>query len=275
MVSRFLTQSSKVISMVLLCSSGVASAQDFSKKLTELSVANHRSEANIARNQYRHPVETLEFFGLQENMTVVEIWPSSGWYTEILAPAVKDKGQYHAAGFVDDGNAWRKQRIQEFSEKLKAAPEIYGKVKVTTLGTTKSHAIVPANSADMVLTFRNVHNWMKDDYAQAVFDQMYAALKPGGVLGVVEHRAKTDTSFDEQITSGYVTVEQVKAYAKNSGFKFVASSEVNANAKDSTQHLKGVWTLPPALRMGEQDKQKYLAIGESDRMTLKFIKPAQ
>jgi predicted methyltransferase len=251
---------------------------DFVSKVDTYAQSDHRSEKNISRNQYRHPKETLAFFGLEENMTLVEIWPSTGWYTEILAPLLKEKGKYYAAGFATSANRtpqWRKNLVQRFDNKLKARPELYSEVIVTELSIPERTEIAPENSADMVLTFRNVHNWMKGEYAPGVFETMYKALKPGGILGVVEHRAKQGTSLEQQIKSGYVTEAHVKQLAQEAGFEFLESSEVNANPKDSADHPKGVWTLPPSLRLGEQDKEKYLAIGESDRMTLKFIKPAK
>ena len=163
---------------------------------------------------------------------------------------------------------------RKFEEKLKQNPEVYGKTIVTDLSIPERTEIAPAGTADLALTFRNVHNWMKGEYAQDVFNSMYKALKPGGLLGVVEHRAKPNTSLEDMITSGYVTEAHVIKLAKTAGFKLEARSEINGNAKDSSQHPKGVWTLPPSLRLGDKDRAKYLAIGESDRMTLKFVKPS-
>jgi predicted methyltransferase len=246
-----------------------------SASLKESAIANHRSAKNIARNHYRHPVKTLEFFGLQPNMTVVEIWPGGGWYTEILAPHLKEEGQYYAAGFslvAKRTPDWKKNYQRKFEANLKQHPELYSKTIITDLAIPERPDIAPGESADRVFTFRNVHNWMKGAYAQEVFNSMYKALKPGGILGVVEHRAKPGTSLEDMITSGYVTEAHVIKLAKKSGFKLAEKSEVNANAKDTKQHPKGVWTLPPSLRLGEENRAKYLAIGESDRMTLKFIK---
>jgi predicted methyltransferase len=246
------------------------------KTVDQAMNADHRSPNNIARNQYRHPADTLAFFGLKGDMTVVEIWPGGGWYSEILAPILKDHGQYYAAGFsliAERTPDWRKNYQRKFEDKLKQNPEVYGKTIVTDLSIPERTEIAPASTADLVLTFRNVHNWMKGEYAQDVFNSMYTALKFGGILGVVEHRAKPGTSLEDMITSGYVTEAHVIKLANAAGFKLDAKSEVNANAKDSSQHPKGVWTLPPSLRLGEKDQAKYLAIGESDRMTLKFVKP--
>lgn len=255
--------------------SSFAYAAAFNRSVAQYMQGDHRSESNIARNVYRHPGKTLKFFEVKENMTVVEIWPSRGWYTEILAPALKENGKYYAAGFSRDENgpAWRVNINKEFQEKLASRPDLYSNVVVTELAPPELTEIAPAGSADRVLTFRNVHNWMKGAYADEVFAAMFTALKPGGILGVVEHRAKPGTSLEKQIESGYVTEAQVITLAEKAGFKLLAKSEINANKKDSTDHPKGVWTLPPSLRLGEEDKEKYLAIGESDRMTLKFVKP--
>lgn len=246
-----------------------------SKVIQQIMVADHRSEKNIARNQYRNPDKTLEFFGLTPNMSVVEIWPGGGWYAEILAPVLKNDGHYYAAGFslvAERTPVWRKMYQVKFNQKLKQSPDIYSKTIVTDLSIPERPDIAPESSADLVLTFRNVHNWMKGEYAQEVFNSMYKALKPGGILGVVEHRAKPGTSLQAMIESGYVTEAHVIKLAKKAGFKLDSKSEINANAKDRTQHPKGVWTLPPTLRLEDKDQDKYLAIGESDRMTLKFIK---
>jgi predicted methyltransferase len=267
---------------LLTASYTLADAQNSTNiKLTAKTVeqamnADHRSPNNIARNQYRHPADTLAFFGLKADMTVVEIWPGGGWYSEILAPVLKDHGQYYAVGFsliAERTPDWRKNYQRKFEEKLKQNPEVYGKTIVTDLSIPERTEIAPAGTADLVLTFRNVHNWMKGEYAQDVFDAMFKAVKHGGYLGVIEHRAKPGTSLEDMITSGYVTEAHVIKLANAAGFKLDAKSEVNANAKDSSQHPKGVWTLPPSLRLGEKGQAKYLAIGESDRMTLRFIKP--
>ena len=238
----------------------------------------HRAPGHAARNPYRHPKETLTFFRLKPSMTVVEIWPSGGWYTEILAPVLRDRGKYYAAGFALTAKRtpeWRKKMQREFERKLAARPDLYDRVVVTELSIPERADMAPAGSADMVLTFRNVHNWMNGDYASGMFEAMFDALKPGGVLGVVEHRAKKGTSRDQMVESGYVTETHVKKLAEGAGFRFVDGSEVNANPKDTADHPVGVWTLPPTLRLGEKDKAKYLAIGESDRMTLRFTKPVK
>ncbi len=236
----------------------------------------HRASENTSRDQYRHPVETLAFFEVRPSMTVVEVWPGGGWYTEILAPLLRQSGRYIAAGFVTNPELapqWRIQLMQALEAKMAAAPDLYGKPLITELGLPDSWVAAPPGSADRVLTFRNVHNWLKGGYAEPMFEAFYAALKPGGILGVVEHRARPGTSIEAMKVSGYMTEEYVIKLATEAGFKLEARSEVNANPKDSADHAEGVWTLPPSLRLGEKDREKYLAIGESDRMTLKFVKP--
>ncbi|SDZ75706.1 class I SAM-dependent methyltransferase [Microbulbifer marinus] len=235
---------------------------------------DHRTESFAARDQYRNPQATLQFIGIKPDMTVVEIAPGGGWYTEILAPYLKDEGTLYAAHFpADSESSYYQRSLKAFKEKLAADKDSYGKVELTEFDPASGRPIAPAGSADAVVTFRNVHNWMNGGYDQKAFDSFFAALKPGGVLGVVEHRAKPGTSREDMIQSGYVTQDYVIELAKNAGFELEASSDVNANPKDTAKHPKGVWTLPPSLRLGDQDKDKYLAIGESDRMTLRFRKP--
>lgn len=235
----------------------------------------HRSETDRARDQYRHPVETLTWFGIKDNMTVVEVTPGGGWYTDILAPFLKDRGTYYAAGFDPESEVeYMRKGAQRFQEKFAANAELFGKAKVTILAPPTKVDIAPAGSADMVLTFRNVHNWMANGQAENVFKAMFTALKPGGVLGVVEHRANATTPQDPKAVSGYVREDHVIKLAQDAGFQLVGKSEINANPKDTKDYPQGVWTLPPVLRLKDVDKDKYLAIGESDRMTLKFMKPA-
>jgi predicted methyltransferase len=244
--------------------------------LDEAIAGEHRTPAFRERDKYRHPKETLEFFGLRPDQTVVEIWPSGGWYTEILAPYLRLRGKYYAAGFVvSDENApqYRRDIGAEFRQKLDAHPDRYDRVIVTELGRPDRWEACPPGAADLVLTFRNVHNWMNADYEREMFQAFYAALKPGGVLGVVEHRAKPGTRRKKMQKSGYVTEAHVIKVAEQAGFKLAARSEINANPKDTKNHPEGVWTLPPTLRLKDKDRAKYLAIGESDRMTLKFVKP--
>lgn len=243
--------------------------------LREAVDSPQRSADFRKRDQYRHPLETLEFFGVEPNMTVVELWPGGGWYTEILAPYLRTRGSYIAAIFplVDESPAYQLKLNETLLTKLRANPGLYDRAAFTALGPPDRWQIAPDNSADRVLTFRNVHNWMDGGYAEQVFAAAYKALKPGGILGVVEHRAKSGTSLEQMKESGYVTEAEVSRLAEQAGFVFLSSSEINANPKDTKDYPKGVWTLPPRLAMGEQDREKYLAIGESDRMTLRFVKP--
>ena len=248
---------------------------DVSAKIEAAANGAHRSDANKARNQYRHPVETLTFFGLKPNMTVVEISPGAGWYTEVIAPVVNGKGRYIAAHNNPMGSPGAQRQRTAFLEKVQASPDVYGKVAVTSFGKGIEGNLAAPGSADMVLTFRNVHNWMGAGFAPEAFKAFYAALKPGGVLGVVEHRMPEDRPDSEDSRrSGYVKVSEVVRLAEAAGFKLAAQSEANANPKDTADHPKGVWTLPPNFAAGDTDRAKYAAFGESDRMTLKFVKPA-
>ena len=244
--------------------------------LDQALAGSHRAAANVARDPFRHPRETLLFFGLRPDMTVVEIWPGGGWYTEVLAPALRGKGTLYAAHFHVDGKSpkYMGPSREGFLKKLAANPPVYDQVRVTELSAPQHVAIAPAGSADMVLTFRNVHNWSAAKTDEATFRAFYAALKPGGILGVVEHRANEGASFEQMIKSGYMTESYVIALAAKAGFKLAGRSEINANPKDTKDHPRGVWTLPPTYRLGDQDRDKYAAIGESDRMTLRFVKPS-
>lgn len=240
------------------------------QKLAEVISGPHRSEKHRARDPFRHPLETLTFFELRDDMTVVEIWPGGGWYTEILAPFLKEKGQLYAAGFDPQSSVpYFKKSAIRFKEKIESNPAHFGEVKLTTLQPPKKLNIAPPESVDRVLTFRNVHNWTQSGVADKVFEAIYHALKPGGILGVVEHRGSASTPAE----SGYVPEQTVIRLAQEAGFKLLGKSELNANPNDSKDHPKGVWTLPPTLRMKTLNRDHYLAIGESDRMTIKFLKP--
>jgi predicted methyltransferase len=229
-----------------------------------------------ALDAWRHPEQTLRFFGIRPDMTVVEIWPGEGWFTEILAPYLHDQGRYYAAGpaaSLPDASTGAHRAVMNFQLKLDADPERYGKVTVTEFRPPERAEICPPGTADLVLSFRNVHNFMTGGYEQDAFNAYYAALKPGGVLGVVEHRARPYTTLDQTRNTGYVNEAYVRSLAENAGFRFVAGSPVNDNPRDRKNYPEGVWVLPPTLALGEQDKARYLKIGESDRMTLKFVKP--
>jgi predicted methyltransferase len=235
--------------------------------------ASTRTPANVARDKYRHPVETLTFFGVKPGQTVVEIWPGGGWYTEILAPLTAAKGTLYAgvSPWPDGG-----KNVQALQARN---PAVFGHVKLAAFPWTEGQPKVPNGSADVVLTFRNVHNWRMgyqrngQDYSAEAFQQMFAMLKPGGVLGIEDHRLPENASADREKSSGYMKVSTVRRLAEQAGFKFVAASEVNANPRDTADWPNGVWTLPPSYRLKDVDRAKYEAIGESDRMTLKFRKP--
>jgi predicted methyltransferase len=235
---------------------------------------DQRSEANKARDTYRHPRETLEFFGLKEGMTVLEVGPGGGWYTEILAPLILDKGTLYAAHYaLNAPNAYYRNSLGKFLQKMAAHPELYDHLIITQLQPPGEVTAAPEGTVDLAVAFRNVHSWLRGESAEQTLAAIYGALKPGGVFGLVQHRAKPGTSVEDMAKSGYVTEEQVLALASSAGFKLLDRSEINANPADTADHPEGVWSLPPALRLGDQDREKYLAIGESDRMTLKFVKP--
>lgn len=255
----------------LLARTEETQAQD--DRLKEIVASDHRSAENRARDKYRHPLATLTFFGIRPDMTVVEIYPGRGWYTEILAPYLKGSGTFYAAEHPGDPSYEAVQRsLEAFDQKVKDAPELYGEVKRTKL--TKDGDIAPPDSADLVVTFRNVHSWMGAGTENEAFAAMFRALKPGGVLGLVQHRGDPSVKQDPKAGSGYVNEDYVIELAKKAGFELAEKSEINANPKDTKDYPMGVWTLPPSLRLGDEDREKYLAIGESDRMTLKFVKPA-
>jgi len=231
----------------------------------------HRSAANRARDPYRHPAETLAFFGLQPGMTVVEVAPGGGWYTEVLTPILAGHGKLYAAHGIPEASEYAAKSLAGYQAKLASNP-LYKDVEITRFGKGRYDSLAPAGSADMVLTFRNVHNWYMDGFADDAFKAFYTALKPGGVLGVVEHRLPEDRP-DEAMKSGYMKRSAIVAMAEVAGFRLVGESQVNANPKDTADWPKGVWTLPPSFGEGEKDRARYAAIGESDRMTLKFVKP--
>ncbi len=252
-----------------------AAAANIDGQLDEAITGKHRSDANRARDKYRHPKETLLFFGLRADMTVVEISPAAGWYTEIIAPVLKDQGHYIASvPKLDAGMPEAmKQRDAAFRDKLASGRALYGNAQVTSFDAAAPN-FAPSGSADLVVTFRNVHNWAKAGTADAMFRGFFSALKKGGVLGVVEHRAHPGTPFQRQVDTGYLANHYVLRAPARAGFRFDAGIENNSNRHDSKDYPGGVWTLPPNLRgVSDADRAKYLEIGESDRMTLRFVKP--
>jgi len=245
-------------------------------RLHDATLGDQRSEANSARDMYRHPWDTLEFFGMQPSMTVVEIWPGGGWYTEILAPALRGTGKLVVASFGEDSSpAYRPRLHKALLEKFAERPDIYDQVQVIDFDPPGKSGLGEDNSADMVLTFRNVHNWINGGMENEVFAAMFKALKPGGVLGLVEHRATEGADPKESSGMGYVSQSHVVKLAAAAGFELEATSEINANPLDTKDYEQGVWTLPPSLALKDKDRERYLAIGESDRMTLRFRKPAK
>jgi len=260
--------------IVAICFTSISSWADISPFIQQAVENEFRDGDFKKRDKFRHPAETLAFFEFNHGQTVVEIWPATGWYTEILAPALNGNGTFIAAHFSPESKVqfFRSTR-STFQDKMTGTPAAYNQVKITTLEPPAETQIAEANSADRIYTFRNVHNWMRNNTEQAVFDAMYKALKPGGIMGVVEHRAKPKTTREFMVKSGYVSEDYVISLAETAGFQLTDKSEINANPVDLTDHPNGVWTLPPTLRIDSSSKLRYLAIGESDRMTLKFRKP--
>jgi predicted methyltransferase len=250
------------------------SASDFtSSQLDSIIAGDWRTPKNRARDVYRHPKATLQFFGVRPDRTVIEITPGGGWYAEILAPLLHDDGHYIAAEKMPAADSEARGNDSALRKKFAADPARYGNARIIEFDP-KAPMFGPPDSADLVLTFRNVHNWVMADTAPAMFKAFFTVLRPGGVLGVVDHRADDDVSLDAVKGSGYLPTRYVVRLATEAGFTLDESSEINANPKDTKDYPKGVWTLPPTLTLGEQDRSKYLAIGESDRMTLRFTKPA-
>jgi predicted methyltransferase len=249
------------------CCIAAAAPADPPDRLAALIAGPQRTDKNRVRDRYRHPLEVLTFFGIRDDMTVLEVAPGgAGWWTEILAPYLAERGRYYVALPPGEGAG-----NKAFRAKIAADPKTYGKVMLATF--PGSADIIPPRSADLVLTFRNLHDWLRDGTAEAAFRSFFLALKRGGVLGLVDHRADPTKPDDPKAASGYVNEAYAIRLAEAAGFKLAARSEVNANPADTKDYPEGVWTLPPTLRLGERDRAKYLAIGESDRFTLKFIKP--
>jgi predicted methyltransferase len=278
----------KQILMVLgLCAATAGWASDLSveARIERAMTGDHRSAENIARNPYRHPVGTLTFLGLKDGMTVLEIWPGGGWYTEVLAPVVRHHGQLIVAGYdadVPDQPQYRYRLHKELLEKFSARPDVYDQVAMVPFSPPQSASLGAPDSIDLVLTFRNTHGWISDGIADSVFAEFARVLKPGGILGVVQHRAAADSDPLKSAETGYVSEAAVIELARKAGLYLEGRSEVNANPGDSREHEGGVWTLPPSLALcGEMEAEaersaceaKYRAIGESDRMTLRFRKP--
>jgi len=266
---------------LFMLSSPLAVAADIPAYLQNAVDSPYRTVENKQRDQFRHPAQTLHFFGLQPDMQVLEVWPARGWYTEILAPVVKERGQLSLAVFKhNDGSLTGERKVfwaklaSRLDQDIRNNPNHFGPVTSfefdppgLMLGQVKRF--------DMILSFRNSHIWNEEGYLLDVFRSFFDALKPGGVLGLVEHRAARLSEITSRAGEGYLDEFYVISVAKQAGFVLAASSEINANPLDSKNHPKGVYALPPTLAMGQQDRAKYLAIGESDRMTLRFVKPKE
>ncbi|HET6804094.1 MAG TPA: methyltransferase [Frateuria sp.] len=249
------------------------SASDYTAAQLDRVVAGPwRPADQRARDVWRHPKETLEFFELRPDQTVIEITPGGGWYAQILAPLLRDNGHYIAAEKQASTDAEAGEDDSALRKLFAAHPAQFDQATIVSFDP-RAPVFGPPGSADRVLTFRNAHNWATDGTAAAMFRAFYAVLKPGGVLGVVDHRADADATPEEVKGSGYLPVAYVVRLATDAGFVLDGRSEVNANPRDDHDHPKGVWTLPPTLALGEKDKATYQAIGESDRMTLRFVKP--
>ena len=265
-----------LVAACFVTTSFVATSAAADPAIDKVLAGEHRSDANKARDKFRNPKPVLDFFGVKPNSVVVEALPGGGWYTEVLAPYLREKGSYVS---LWPSTAERGMKSQE--DRFAKFPALYDKVKVAKITTSPNAGAVPtvdgiaAGSADVVLTFRNIHNLINPDLVDVYMRAFYDMLKPGGVLGVVEHRAKPGTALKVMIDSGYVTEEYTIKRALAAGFKLDAKSEVNNNAKDTKDYPKGVWTLPPTLTEGDKDRAKYLEIGESDRYTIRFVKPAK
>lgn len=263
--------------LLMACGNNDSTSEVSGMTLTQAVNENPaRDPENLKRDVYRNPIETLTFFDVQPDMTVVEIWPGGGWYTEILAPYLKDQGQFYAAHFPQsETRDFYVNSRKKFVERV-ATDEAFSAIQVTEFAPSENSAIAPAGSVDRILTFRNLHNWYMGGGNQALegaFATFYTALKPGGILGVVDHRLPEQRPVTEQDSSGYMKASIAIAAAQAAGFVLVAESDINANPEDTADHPRGVWSLPPTLSLGEQDRARYQAIGESDRFTLKFKKP--
>ncbi len=252
-----------------------AEYKDAKEALTAIAASPHRVPSNTERDQHRHPIETLTFFGIRPDMTVLEVGAGGGWYTEFLAPLVAKAGKlivpgYDPNGPADSGRTAYGTRYKLFLDK---SPEVYGKVEVTYIDPPDKLDLAPEGSVDLAVAIREMHNWHRGDRLEKTVAAIHKALKPGGVFGVVQHRAKPDADPKESAEKGYLPEKWLIETIEAQGFKLVESSDINANPKDTKDYEKGVWTLPPNFAEGDTDKDKYSGIGESDRMTLKFVKP--
>jgi predicted methyltransferase len=268
-----------VVSLVVSCASPTTRPDPATAAaLNQILASKHRS-ASAARDLYLHPRETLQFFGIRRDMTVVEVWPEAGWYTEILAPLLREKGVLYAAQMDPAAGSYVRSSVDAYQKKLVARPDLYDKVVVTALGppasSGKTASIAPAGSADAAIAIDSLHNWMMAGWEQQALAAIREALKPNGVFGIVEHRGDPKVPQDPKAASGYVNEQYAIEMIEKAGFKLVGRSEVNANPRDTKHYDQGVWVLPPAYALGDKERARYTAIGESDRFTLKFVKVDQ
>ena len=282
---RFFSRSASACTLLLACAAvslpATAEMDSDTRSLVEAAMAGeHRSAANRARDEYRKPLETLEFLGLDAGMTVVEIWPGGGWYSEILAPVLREKGRFYAAQYDLNGPfGYQRRGLGAFLTKAGAAPDIYRDMVITEFEMPYKLGIAPKGSVDMILTFRNVHNLVMEyngggRWTDLTFQVMFDTLKPGGILGVVDHEWDDVENEDPLSANGYISRARTIAFAEKAGFELAGESEILHNPRDTKDHPAGVWTLPPSYAKGDEDRAKYEAIGESDRFLLKFVKPA-
>ena len=242
------------------------------EKLSAAVTAAHRSPENRARDKYRHPQATLAFFGLQDNFTVLEMYPGGGWYTELLAPVLRERGKLLVTSSDPNGDpeSYGVKRAKELDTLLKAHPEVFDEVEKVIIDD-KNLSLGAANSVDMVLVFRSLHGWVQGGSADKHLSEIFRVLRPGGIFGIEGHRGKDG----KEPAGGYIPETKAIELIQSAGFKLDGKSEVNANPNDTKDYPKGVWTLPPNFAEGDKDREKYAAIGESDRFTLRFVKPAQ
>ncbi len=280
-LSRYLISAALFLTSVIASLQTQAGMDADTRALVEAAMAgDHRSEENRARDAYRRPLETLDFLGLDSAMTVVEIWPGGGWYSEILAPVLQDDGRFYAAQFDMNGPfGYQRRGLGAFLSKAGASPDIYRDMVITEFEMPYKIDIAPRGSVDMILTFRNVHNLVMEyngggRYVDLAFQVMFDTLKPGGILGVVDHEWDDADTEDPLSANGYISRARTIAFAEKAGFELTGESEILHNPRDSKDHPEGVWTLPPSYALGEKDRTTYEAIGESDRFLLKFVKPA-
>src|SRR5215469_1473261 len=256
------------------CTTTTAGREPTANALDAILAGSQRTAADRSRDPYLHPKETLLFFGIRPHTRVLQVWPESGWYTAIIAPLVQGKGRYYAGVIAPDpGSRFLQARLADYRRLLASRPDLYGGVKVVTFPPDGTD-VLPPGSASMVLSFRDLHEWMALGDAQQALATIYRVLAPGGVFGIVDNRGNPAVPQDPRAKNGYVRQDYAIRMIEAAGFRLVATSEVNANPKDTKNYPAGVWALPPDYRLGNVDRRKYEAIGESDRFTLKFVKPA-